>query len=219
MQNLKSFKKERLRASSKHSRAARAASQRGYLLIELMVAITIFSIVVVIAVGSFVNALRTQRQVAALSGAESNLDVALEQMAREIRTGSLFCVMADGITFDPACGCSVHYDAQNNIVETCSAITFTDADGNNVEYSLDTSSTLEKSVNGTAQEVTGSNVKVQYFNSILFGNTPGDHWNPRITITLGIHPNDASLSGNVLNLETTVSARQIDCTQSSPPSC
>ncbi len=63
---------------------------RGFTIVELLVAMGIFLIVVEIAVGGFVNALRAQKQVAALIAAEGNADLALEQMAREIRTG-YFC--------------------------------------------------------------------------------------------------------------------------------
>jgi hypothetical protein len=92
----------------------------------------------------------------------------------------------------------------------CSALAFTDAEGNSIVYSVNESGILEKSVNGTVQEVTGGNVSVKYLAFVLFGNLHGDLWNPRITIALGMKPNDASLSGNILNLETTVSARQSD---------
>jgi prepilin-type N-terminal cleavage/methylation domain-containing protein len=217
MQNLKSFKKDIPQALKKCS-CVFLVSRRGQSFIELLAAITLFSIVVMIAVGSFVNVLKTQRQVAALSAAESNLGVVIEQMAREIRTGSLFCSDINGNP-DPVCNCIASIDAEGNSIETCPTLTFIDADGNNVEYALNVSGILEKSVGSSTQEITGSNVKVQYLDFILFGNSPTDHWNPRITVTLGMQPNDISPSGNVLNLETTISARQIDCTQGNPPSC
>lgn len=195
---LKSFKSV-LRAFAKRSCPA---SRNGYLLIELLVAMTLFSIIIAVAVGSFINVLRTQRQVAALSAAQSNLGIVMEEMAREIRTGYSFCPSnADGSP-DSVCNC--------NSENVCSALEFTDVGGDSIGYSVNASGVLEKSINGTAQEVTGGNVSVKYLNFILFGNIHGDSWNPRITITVGIKPNDASLSGNVLNLETTVSARQPD---------
>lgn len=207
MQNLKSFKKDIPQEWTRCSRVSCPASRSGYLLIELLVAITIFSVIVTVVADSFVNVLRTQRQVAALSAAQSNLGVVMEQMAREIRTGSFFCISADGTTTDTRCGCSVFGNE-----EVCSALTFTDAETEeNIEYFVNASGIFVKSIDGAMQEITGSDVKIQYANFILFGNTPGDQWNPRITITVGIRPNDASLSGDVLNLETTVSARQIDC--------
>ncbi len=164
-------------------------SQKGYLLIELLVAMTLFSVIVVIAIGSFVSVLKTQRQVAALSAAESNLNVAFEEMAREIRTGYSFS-------------------------STNGSLSFTSAEGKSITYSLD-GNILEK--NGLA--ITGNNVTVEYFNVVLFGNVAGDHWNPRVTVSVGIHSNEASLRGNVLNLQTTVSARQLDCDPANPTGC
>ena len=66
-------------------------NQRGFTLAELLVAIGVFSVLMAIGVGGFVHALHTQREVAALIASQSNASIALEQMAREIRTGYLFC--------------------------------------------------------------------------------------------------------------------------------
>src|SRR5262249_39846319 len=62
-----------------------------FTLIELLVAIALFSTLVAIATGGFVNALRSERQASAMMAAESNVDIALEEMAREMRTSYLFC--------------------------------------------------------------------------------------------------------------------------------
>ena len=58
---------------------------------ELLVAVALFSILMSIAAGGFVRALRSEREVSAMMAAESNVNLALEQMAREMRTGYLFC--------------------------------------------------------------------------------------------------------------------------------
>ena len=68
-------------------------SRSAFTLVEMLVAIALFSVVVSIAVGGFTRALRTQRQVIALIAANSNMSLALEQMAREMRTSINFsCV-------------------------------------------------------------------------------------------------------------------------------
>ena len=61
------------------------AAVSGFTLVELLVAIGVFSILISVAVGTFARALRTQRQTAALIAANSNASLVLEQMAREIR--------------------------------------------------------------------------------------------------------------------------------------
>src|SRR3989338_8148216 len=65
-------------------------SSRGFTIIELLVAVGLFSVVVAIAVGGFARALRTQRQTQLLLAANSNASEVLESIAREIRTGVAF---------------------------------------------------------------------------------------------------------------------------------
>jgi prepilin-type N-terminal cleavage/methylation domain-containing protein len=65
--------------------------KKGFTLIEMLVTVGLFAIIVTIAVGAFVNAERTERQVSSLIAAQSNVSLAVEQMSRNIRTGYLFC--------------------------------------------------------------------------------------------------------------------------------
>lgn len=200
--------------------------EKGFTLVELLVAISIFSTVVAIGVGGFVHALRTQREVAGLVAAQSNASIALEQMVREIRTGYLFCTTpgssagTKNAVINNACtqGCVI-----NGLVWTCNNILdFYNADSNNVDYTL-TNGAIERSQSGADgyAPITGDNVLVKYLTFTIFGNTEGDHWPPRITVSMGIAPSstDPAIANDVLNLQTTISAREIDCTQSGTVSC
>lgn len=192
------------------------ASRSGFTLVELLVAIALFSILVSIAAGGFVNALRTERQAAAMMAAQSNVSIALEQMAREIRTGYLFCHDLDG---NSTCSGCVTLSADpdpselNSPMVSCPSIEFYNADAQKVDYSLTSGGILERSADGGApQAITGGNVSIRYLTFTLFGATEGDHWNPRITVAVGVAPDDATVNWTTASLETTVSARQIDCT-------
>lgn len=217
-------------------------SRSGFTLIELLITIGLFTIIVAIAVGGFTNALRTQRQVSSLIATQSNVSLALEQITREMRTGYLFCHDVDGTTPSPVCGCTIGDSNYNpsgaanpsspafpgtppNILATgdyptwtCNALDYYTAGGVHVTYSLNNGSLLRDQNDGTgAQSITGSNVNVQTMKFILFGNIEGDNWTPRITIALGVSPSstDPATMNDVLNLQTTVSARTIDCTSAS----
>ena len=196
--------------------------RKGFTLVELLVAIGIFSILVAIGVGGFVHALHTQQEIAALIATQSNASIALEQMARELRTGYLFCNDPSNNGF-PNTVCQQQYQCKNSNVSyngelgwTCNGIDFYNANGQNVDYdALDVAGELERSQSGgAAVPITGAKVTVTYLTFTLFGTTEGDQWPSRITIAMGVAPNstDPALAGDVLNLETTVSAREIDCT-------
>jgi prepilin-type N-terminal cleavage/methylation domain-containing protein len=229
----------------------------GFTLVELLVAIALFSVVVAIATSGFVNALRTQRQVASLISTQSNVTLVLEQMAREVRTGYLFChdygvnnnnaglpsinCARPVKSLDPANQCTVTdsgqpagdapaedvYSGNSNkdLAEwSCPSIDYHNAQGAEVNYSLQDGALMKSDTSAadqSAQSITGNGVSIQYLNFILFGNLEGDHWTPRITILIGAAPSstDPAVSGDVINLETTVSAREIDCSTDSSVGC
>ena len=196
--------------------------KKGFTLVEVLVAIALFSIIVAISAGGFTIALRTQRQLAALISAQSNVSLAMEQMAREIRTGYLFCHDANN---NPTCACAntgtpnscgIKNGVGNNDLETAD-INFFNANGANVVYSLGAgTNALMRSDSGTggiSQAITGDTVTVKYLKFVIQGNDEGDNLPPRITILLGVAPSssDPAIANDVLSLQTTVSARVIDC--------
>jgi len=72
--------------------------QRGFTLIELIVAFGIFAILITIASGSFVRSLRIQRVSLQLMAVNDNMAITLEQMMREMRTGYNFCTNTENLS-------------------------------------------------------------------------------------------------------------------------
>jgi prepilin-type N-terminal cleavage/methylation domain-containing protein len=168
---------------SGHSDAFVVSDRGGFTLVELLVAITLFAIAISVAVGGFVRALRTQRQLISLIAANSNVSLAMEQMAREMRTGKNF-------------NCT-------NGARYCDELLFTDADGETVEYGLSDEGVLTRKVNdGVREHFTAEQVRVAYLHFFVPDTLP-----QRVTISLGVGVRDQELEGNVTNLETTVSSR------------
>lgn len=156
---------------------------RGFTSVELMVSIGLFTIIVGVAVGGLVQAFKTQRQIAALVAVSNNGSLTIEQMVREIRTGFDF-------SWSPA---------------TPGELTFTNATGERVSFRFQ-GVAIERS-DGSAlgfQPISAENVVVEYLEFLVF-ETPVHP--PRVTIFLGMKPKERSVSGAVMNLETTVSPR------------
>ena len=188
--------------------------KKGFTLIETLVSIGLFAIIVTIAVGGLARALRSQRQVASLLAANSNVSLVLEQMAREIRTGSDFFCARDALGNpdpNPSPPCRVRVVAPLIVNE----IIFTNSSGEVVTYRLE-SGAIERGVEGGGfEKITGDNVAVQYLNFLLFGSGNSFRGNedgspPRVTIAIGVSPKEVTLADRVLSLQTTISSRLFD---------
>lgn len=162
-------------------------------MVELLVAVSLFAVIASISIGGFVRALRTQRQVAALIAANSNVSIALEQIAREIRTGSLFCT---GVT--------------SALCPTSSHLAFVNARAETVVYRLFGGAVERLVVGGIFQKITGGNVSIRYLRFVLFGNLSTDTYPPRVTIAIGVSAKEVGVSGTIVRFQTTISSRVLD---------
>jgi prepilin-type N-terminal cleavage/methylation domain-containing protein len=165
-----------------------SSRRSGFTLVELLVAMTVFSIVIAIATGAFIRALRTQRQLVAFAAANSNVSLVLEQIAREIRVGRDFRQSSD------------------------TEITFTNARGEEVTYSFEASGTgsiLRSGGVAGPQQLTANIVDVRDLRFILNFSEDDDFYPARVTIAIAVAPKEIGVSTSVVRVQTTVSARNI----------
>lgn len=64
--------------------------KRGFTLIEMMVAVSIFAIVMLIGVGALLSLVSANRQAEAINSVMQNLNAAIENMSRSIRVGTVY---------------------------------------------------------------------------------------------------------------------------------
>src|SRR3989344_5257439 len=76
------------RASCLVSRASRA--QRGFTLVEMIVAIALFSVVMIVCVGALLALVNANRKAQALQSVMNNLNIALDGMVRSVRMGNSY---------------------------------------------------------------------------------------------------------------------------------
>jgi prepilin-type N-terminal cleavage/methylation domain-containing protein len=73
------------------------STSRGFSLVELMVAISLFAIVMLVAVGALLSLVDANRKARALESVMNNLNIAIDGMVRSMRMGNTFNCNAEGI--------------------------------------------------------------------------------------------------------------------------
>lgn len=142
---------------------------RGFTLVEMIVAIFIFSVAMVIATGALVSILNANRKAQAVKSVMNNLNFALDSMTRSIRTG------ADYDCGVPSCD-----------VNGSSEFSFINADGEEIAYRLnDGTKRVERSVaTGSFLPLTSPGVIVNDLAFYLDGESGTDTLQPRVMIIM-----------------------------------
>ncbi len=176
-----------------------------FTIVELLIAVALFTVILSITSGVFIRSLRTQRVITSFIAANSNASLSMEQLAREIRTGQDFCS-------GPNIGCAENSGVFQELI-------FTNARGEQVNYELSEPRTIgantirsimKSTDSGMPLPVTADNVNISQFSFYLNGQESGDGGNPRITIVLGVGATGIPFSDALINLQTTVSSRVVE---------
>jgi prepilin-type N-terminal cleavage/methylation domain-containing protein len=156
-------------------------NQRGFTLIEMLVSTAIFTVVMVIALGALLAMSESDRKAQTLKSVINNLNFSLDSITRTVRTGAGY-----------HCGTPSGGD--------CTAVpgtyfAFTDANGNSVAYCLNGTAIMREVVPGGGAldsscaaagfaAVTAPEVVISSLAFYLKGSTPGDGFEPKLTILL-----------------------------------
>lgn len=152
--------------------------ESGFTIIELLVAMSIFMILITIATGAFIQALRSERRLVALMSVNNNVGLTLEQMTREIRTGYNFIPGGGSLSFNSAAG--------------------------PIAYSLVGGKVLRNSQSVTADNVSVTSLN---FIVAQDGQTIGNFCGPwRVTIMMAVSAYPA-VTNSAITLQTTASSR------------
>ena len=173
-------------------------SQNGFTLIELMVAVAIFSIVLVVAMGAILTILDANRKARTLTEVMNNLNFSLESVTRSIKTG-----------VEPT------YDTGENIL----SVTSIDLDAGNfsreiIEYRRNTTTEgrgyLERRVGGTGNwsPITSEVIDIKRFEVTVAGTADFNQPRTQLTIQGEVSINEKIASD--FTIQTTVSQRKLN---------
>lgn len=139
-------------------------TRSGFTLIEIMVAVSIFSMVMVVAIGAVLAIVSANKRAQALNSVISNLNFAIEGMVRDLRTGYNYdCGEVGGET---DCSTSGGASIQFNSAQF---------DGD-VTYGLDVNSQCGKGLykieSGQTYCITGEDVRIEELKFYVAGSIP-----------------------------------------------
>lgn len=110
------------------SRSRHLRTKRGYTLIELIVAVGLFSIIMTLSTGAYLVMIGVNRHTQGLATGINNLAFALESMTTNIRTGTAYCsapstTCSTTFSFRDRSGAYVEYGLVGGAVMVCKSQT------------------------------------------------------------------------------------------------
>lgn len=209
-------------------------SQSGFTLVEMIVALAVFSVVVTISIGALLMLIVTNQQLQAEQSVMTNLSFALDSMTREIRTGTrYFC--AEGPNRNAAIdGHQVFRDSEdlvgmandtrdchdgNTLAQDIQGIAFieggqsiTNAPNTRIVYFFDADEhkLYRRISDGDAQSIVSSGIYIEDAEFFVSGSEPQSDGNDaQATVTIFIEARDAS-STKPYQMQTTITQRTLD---------
>jgi|FLOH01.1.fsa_nt_gi prepilin-type N-terminal cleavage/methylation domain-containing protein len=178
----------------------------GFTLVEMIVAVALFSLVMVIGMGALLNVLNANRQAQSIQTAVNNLNLAMEMMSREIRTGYYY-----------HCGDTANYHVPRNCSNGSSFMAFESYKGD-INNSSDQiifklfNQRIYKSVDsGTSfLPLTSEKLVLEDLDFIVVGAPKNDGKQPKVLIIAKGYVGERLKERTYFNLQTTISQRMID---------
>ena len=184
-------------------------NKKGFSLIEMLVAVALFSAVMLMAVGALLALIDANRKAQALNSVMNNLNFALENMSRKIRVGTNYhCETTDSIidiNKPKDCingGKLLAFEASGGNRDDINDQIVYRINGTRLEKSEDSGATF---VNLTAQEVS-----IDKFIFYVDGTSLSDEKQPKVVIILQGSAGIDKKIRTEFNLQTTVSQRILD---------
>ncbi|MAG12317.1 hypothetical protein CL630_00710 [bacterium] len=189
--------------NSKKQNTAKIHTKRGFTLIEMIIAVSLFVVVMVISMGALLSMIDANRKAQALRTVMDNLNFAVENVTREMRVG-----------FDYHCGTFGDFDDPRDCpLGGDTIIAFKDSEGELLIFKFE-DGRIKKSENEgesflsiTAPEITIDMNDSRFF---VLGSQSGDMLQPKVLMVVR---GTAGLTDKVqttFNLQTTASQRLLD---------
>ncbi len=195
-------------------RSAKNTQERGFTLVEMIVAVGLFSVVMLVCVGALLSLVNANRKAQALQSVMNNLNIALDGIVRDARMGT---------EYNGSSGCSGNNDSSPNdctgggtsfsFLPYCST---PPCDPNPWVYSFGKDSNgigrIYKSEDGqTPVPITAPEVSIEDMEFYVVGTTPGDTTQPKVVIVIkGTAGASAGSGQTTFHIQATAVQRALD---------
>lgn len=182
--------------------------KQGFTLIEMIVSLGLFTIILFIATSAFLTVVNADRKSRAVRIATDNLNLALEDMQRRIRTGSYYWCGTGGES---------SLVAVQNCLSGSNTLSFTEQDGSRTTYFVSSGVIKRQTVSGSI-DVTSTEISITSLKFIVQGSALGpsglgaDRNQPYVVISIDGAINNAGhpTLNTSFEIQTTVTQRNYD---------
>lgn len=177
--------------------------KKGFTLIELMVAVSIFIIVMTISMGAIIGVFDANRKSRSLKTVLNNLNLAVESMSKEIRFGKNYhCGASGDLTTPQNC---------QNASGDHTLMSFLSSDNLQIIYRLN-GNIIEKSIDGggTYIAITAPEIVIDDLTFYTIGAGISDTLQPKVIIKIKSHAGATDKGRSDFTLQTLVSQRVLD---------
>jgi prepilin-type N-terminal cleavage/methylation domain-containing protein len=187
--------------------------KKGFTLVEVMVSVSIFALVMLIATGSVFSIVEANKKTHALKSVMTNINFALESMARDIRVGSKYrCISSSSDSGTTPLDCAsgdVVFSFKANRDVSVPANTFSDTD--RIQYWMSGGRIMKRVEGQTPLAITAEDVVISGMKFYVLGSapSPGDVKQPKVIMIIQGYTGEGA-SRSYFNIETTISQRVID---------
>jgi len=187
--------------------------KKGFTLIEVMVSVSIFTMVMLVATGAVFSIVEANKKTHTLKSVMTNLDFALESMVRNIRVGTNYaCLDSSGSLLAGDC------PGGANGISFTSNITNDLIPGSNLQFEY----TFGQDANGVGRvyrkvvgqdsspiAITAKEINITDMRFFIVGSVAGDNKQPKVVILIRGYAGAGDTKSD-FNIETTVTERSID---------
>lgn len=160
----------------------RAPSEKGFSLIELMVAVALFAIIMMVAVGALLALVDANRKARALESIMNNLNISLDSMVRSMRMGTEFACGTASIP-DPVSGANC--PAGNTTFSFAPFGSDPDIQGERWVYTFSNGRLYRSKAGGVgAVAVTAPEVTIEDMQFYVIGTVRRDTTQPKVVIVV-----------------------------------